>query len=187
MSDFEKIILITGPSGVGKGSLVKKLLETNQDLWLSVSATTRKPREGEKNGEHYYFLERKEFEELIDNKGFLEWAEFAGNLYGTPIHQIQKQIDNGKRVLMEIELQGARQVRKSCPEAIQVFIAPPSFVELEKRIRGRGTEIEEDIQKRLQRALEELNAINEFDAVVINDSFDKALSELDRLFRGLRS
>tara|TARA_Y100001968_G_scaffold333092_1_gene394071 strand:+ start:3359 stop:3922 length:564 start_codon:yes stop_codon:yes gene_type:complete len=183
MSDFEKIILITGPSGVGKGSLVNKLLERNKDIWLSVSATTRKPREGEVNGEHYFFLERNEFNELIANNGFLEWAEFAGNLYGSPSHQIQKELENGKLVLMEIELQGARQVRKSCPEAFQVFISPPSFVELEKRIRGRGTELEEDIQKRLKRASEELKAINEFDAVIINDSLNEALLVLERLIR----
>tara|TARA_Y100001968_G_C19301818_1_gene689482 strand:+ start:503 stop:1072 length:570 start_codon:yes stop_codon:yes gene_type:complete len=183
MSNFDKLTLITGPSGVGKGSLVQKLLERHRDLWLSVSATTRQPREGESEGEHYFFLQRKEFEELILKKGFLEWAEFAGNLYGTPSNRIQEQLDKGIRALMEIELQGARQVRKSCPEAFQIFIAPPTFVELEKRIRGRGTESEEDIQKRLIRASEEMNAINEFDAVVINDSLNKALSELEGLIR----
>jgi len=183
MIDLYKLTLVTGPSGVGKGSLVEKLIERNKDLWLSISATTRKPREGEVNGEHYYFLDKKKFEELVEKKGFLEWAEFAGNFYGTPRFQITEKLGIGKRVLMEIELQGARQVRQSCPEAFQIFIAPPTFYELEKRIRGRGTETEEAINKRLERASEELQSIDEFDAVVINDDFNKALLELEKLIR----
>ena len=150
MNFLYKFILITGPSGVGKGSLVKKLLERNNDLWLSVSATTRKPREGEKNGEDYYFLNRKRFEELVNEKGFLEWAEFAGNLYGTPTLQVKEKLEDGKRVILEIELEGARQIRKSYPDAFQIFLAPPSFDELENRIRRRGTETEDAIQKRLR-------------------------------------
>ena len=183
MAALYNLTLITGPSGVGKGSLVQKLLERNQEFWFSISATTRSPRKGEIDGEHYYFLKRNKFEDLIKNKGFLEWAEFAGNLYGTPISEIKGKLDNGISVVMEIELQGARQVRKSCPEAFQIFISPPSIDELEKRIRGRGTESEEDIRKRLKKAVEELNAANEFDAVVINDDFDQALLELEKLIK----
>ena len=181
MASLFNLTLITGPSGVGKGTLVKKLLERNEDLWLSISATTREPRKGEKNGEHYYFLNKSRFEELIAEGGFLEWAEFAGNLYGTPIAQVQNQLDNGKRVLLEIELEGARQVRKSSPESFQIFIAPPNFDELEKRIRSRGMDKEDSIQKRLKQASKELEAKSEFDAVVINEDLDKALFEIENL------
>ena len=185
MAFSSKLILITGPSGVGKGTLVKKLLERNKNIWLSISATTRMPREGEEDSKHYYFLERKRFEELINENGFLEWAEFAGNLYGTPGLQVKQKLDSGKKVLLEIELEGARQVRKSCPEAFQIFIAPPNFEELEKRIRERGTETEESIRNRLSRATKELQAKNEFDAVVINDDLSQALLALEELIRDI--
>ena len=175
-----RLIVITGPSGVGKGTLVKKLLLRHQELFLSVSATTRAPREGEVDGLHYFFLKRKKFDELIKNAGFLEWAEFAGNLYGTPIKEVREKLDFGRPVLLEIELKGARQVRKTFPKALQIFLAPPSFDELEKRIRGRASDTEEAIQCRLNTAKEELKAANEFDAVVINDDIDRALLQLEK-------
>ena len=175
------LILITGPSGVGKGTLVQKLLERNSDFWLSISATTRAPRNGEIDGVNYFFLKRKDFKQLISEGGFLEWAEFAGNFYGTPMNHVIEKLSSKKRVLLEIELEGARQVRKSFPEAFQIFIAPPNFAELEKRIRGRGTETETSIKKRLKRAQEELEAKNEFNAVVINDELNSALLEIEEL------
>ena len=175
-----KLIVLTGPSGVGKGTLVKELLARHKELWLSVSATTRTPRKGEINGQHYFFLDRKKFDELIKNSGFLEWAEFAGNLYGTPIKEVREKLDIGRPVLLEIELEGARQVRKTFPDALQIFLAPPSFVELEKRIRGRDSDTDEAIKSRLIRAKEELKAVDEFDAVVINDDLDLALFELEK-------
>ena len=181
MNSLGKLTLITGPSGVGKGSIVKKLLERNNRLWLSISATTRSPREGENEGEHYYFLKREKFKKLIKEGGFLEWAEFAGNLYGSPSFQINEKLNNGKSVLLEIELEGARQVRKSFSKAFQIFIVPPNFEELERRIRGRGTESEDAIQSRLIRAKQELQAQNEFDAIVVNDNLDKALIEIEKL------
>ncbi len=177
------LTVITGPSGVGKGSLVTQLLTRHQQVWLSISATTRAPRKGEKDGEHYFFLTVDRFKELIEEDGFLEWAEFAGNFYGTPSSQVKQKLMNGKTVLLEIELEGARQVRSSFPEAFQIFIAPPDFSELERRIRARGTDSDKAIERRLFRAKEELKAKNEFDAVVINDDLEEALHELEQLMK----
>ncbi len=181
MTSIRSLTVITGPSGVGKGTLVKRLLERNKEVWLSISATTRSPREGEFDGKHYFFLDQAGFEQLIDKEGFLEWAEFAGNLYGTPREQVDEKISIGKKVLLEIELEGARQVRKNFPDAFLIFVAPPTFEELEKRIRGRATDSEEAIIKRLYRAKEEINAKNEFDAVVINKDLERCLFEIEKL------
>jgi len=181
MTKKKGLIVITGPSGVGKGTLVRKLLEENKNLWLSISATTRLPREGEKDGREYFFLNKKQFKDLVNEKGFIEWAEFAGNFYGTPKNEVQNRLSIGKKVLLEIELEGARQVRKTFPEGFQIFIAPPSFSELENRIKGRGTESSNSIANRLNRAKEELKAQNEFDAVVINDNLDKAFLEIKNI------
>ncbi len=178
---LENLILITGPSGVGKGSIIKELLKRNTNLWLSVSATTRNPREGEIDGIDYYFLKSLEFKEIISKKGFLEWAEFAGNLYGTPFKQVKEKIDFGKKVLLEIELEGARQVRKSCPKAFQIFIMPPDLKTLEKRIRSRASETEEEISKRLKRGYEEIKAKDEFNAVVVNKNIDNAVIEIESI------
>jgi guanylate kinase len=178
-----RLTVITGPSGVGKGTLVKRLLERQPEIWLSVSATTRAPREGEVDGQSYFFHSREAFDALVATGGLLEWAEFAGNCYGTPRKPVQDQLDQGRAVLLEIELEGARQVRRSFPEGVQIFLAPPSFEELERRIRGRGTDAEEAIQRRLQRAEEELRAQGEFDAVVINDDLDSALEALEQLMQ----
>lgn len=175
------LVVLTGPSGVGKGSLVKELLERNPEIWLSISATTRKPRSGEVDGEHYFFLDKNKFEKLIKIEGFLEWAKFAGNLYGTPKENVLKQVEIGKIVLLEIELQGARQVRKSFPDGLYLFIAPPTFNELERRIRGRATDSEDDIKKRLLRAKEELISQEEFDETVINDQLHTAISEIENI------
>jgi guanylate kinase len=173
--------VITGPSGVGKGTLVNRLLERHPAMWLSVSATTRAPRPGEEEGVQYFFLERPAFEQLVGRGGLLEWAEFAGNLYGTPRQPVEAQLAAGHPVLLEIELEGARQVRQSFPGAIQLFVAPPSFAELERRIRGRGTDSEEAIQRRLARARVELEAATEFDAVLVNADLETALLELEGL------
>ena len=176
-----RLTVLTGPSGVGKGTLVNRLRERHPSLWLSVSATTRAPREGERDGEHYFFHTRDRFDALVAEGGLLEWAEFAGNCYGTPRQPVEDQLVGGLPVLLEIELEGARQVRRSFPQAFHIFLAPPSFEELEQRIRGRGTDSEEAIQKRLARARQELEAQGEFDAVVVNDDLDLALAELERL------
>jgi len=176
-----RLFVITGPSGVGKGTLVGRLLRRHRDLWLSVSATSRAPRPGEVEGEHYFFLERRQFQQRVERGGFLEWAEFAGNLYGTPRQPVESRLASGRPVLLEIELEGARQVRRSFPAAFLVLIKPPGFAELERRIRSRGTDSEADIQQRLERARLELQAEGEFDAVVVNDDLDQALSELECL------
>ena len=180
-----RLFVITGPSGVGKGSLVKELLANHQDLWLSVSATTRSPRPGEVDGRHYVFLSRDSFFKTVENDGFLEWAEFAGNYYGTPRRPVEDKLAFQKAVLLEIELEGARQVRKTFPDAFQIFLAPPTFEELERRIRGRATDSEQAIKSRLKRAREELTAQEEFDAVVVNDDLEMALIEIEKI-TGLR-
>jgi len=176
-----RLTVLTGPSGVGKGTLVKMLLERHPRIWLSVSATTRAPRQGEEEGVSYFFLPREAFEQRVSEGGFLEWAEFAGNLYGTPRQPVEQRLQQGRPVLLEIELEGARQVRCSFPEGLQVFLEPPSFEDLERRIRGRGTDSEEAIQKRLTRARVELAASPEFDARLVNGELETALAELERL------
>jgi guanylate kinase len=179
--DPGRLTVITGPSGVGKGTLVGQLLRRHPWIWLSVSATTRTPRSGEVEGQHYRFLERSGFERQVAEGGFLEWAEFAGNLYGTPRRPVEERLAQGTPVILEIELEGARQVRRSFPAAYQVLIRPPSFSELERRIRGRGADSEEAIRRRLERARVELAAEAEFDAVVVNDDLATALAELEGL------
>ncbi len=181
MSSLGNLTVLTGPSGVGKGTIVRKILDKHNDVWLSVSATTRKPRAGEIDGEHYLFLGKKEFQKIIDKEGFLEWACFSNNFYGTPKEIVNEKINKGINVLLEIELEGARQIRKTFPNAFQIFIAPPSLSELEKRIRGRGTETEESILNRLDIAKKEILAKEEFDAVVINEDIGKAFLEIERL------
>ena len=183
MSSSGNLTVLTGPSGVGKGTIVKKILEKHNDVWLSISATTREPREGEIDGKHYFFLEKEEFKKNIDNNGFLEWATFANNFYGTPRNIVKEKLEKGINVLLEIELEGARQIRKSFPEAFQIFLAPPDLTELEKRIRGRGTETEESIKNRLFIANKELKAQKEFDAVVINQDIDNAFEDIEILMQ----
>jgi guanylate kinase len=175
-----RLTVISGPSGVGKGTLVALLLERHPEIWLSVSATTRAPRAGEVDGRHYLFLSRDGFERQVAEGGFLEWAEFSGNLYGTPRAPVERRLRQGTPVLLEIELEGARQVRRSFPAAFQVLIKPPSLAELERRIRGRGTDPEAAIGRRLARARVELQAEEEFDAVIVNGELMDALEELER-------
>ncbi len=174
-----KLIVLTGPSGVGKGTLMNAILQRYPELHYSVSATTRSPRPGEVNGKNYHFITRSEFEKLVTQGEFLEWAEFAGNCYGTPREAVLNHIESGKLVVLEIELEGARQIRHTFPSALSIFILPPSFAELEKRIRGRGQDTQEAISRRLNRAEEEIAAADEFDLQIINDDFEQALQEIE--------
>lgn len=180
------LIVITGPSGVGKGTLLRSLLQRHPELLFSVSATTRPPRPGEVEGKNYYFVDRDQFTEMIARGELLEWAEFAGNLYGTPRRAVEQQIQQGNLVVLEIELQGARQIRETCPEALQIFILPPSLPELERRIRERAQDPELAIARRLERAQEEIQAADEFDIQIVNDDFEQALNQLEAaLFQNL--
>ena len=174
-----RLIVLTGPSGVGKGTLVRSLLQSHPELYLSVSVTTRSPRPGEINGKNYYFVNREQFEQMIAQEQLLEWAQFAGNCYGTPRQQVEEKIQQGKSVLLEIELEGARQIRTSFPQAMRIFILPPSMQELEQRLRGRGQDSEEAITRRLRRAEEEINAAGEFDFKIVNDNFETALKDIE--------
>jgi guanylate kinase len=166
---------------VGKGTLLRHLQQRYPHLYLSTSATTRQPREGEVNGKDYYFVTREEFEAMIDRGELLEWAEFAGNYYGTPRQPVEVQIERGNQVILEIELKGARQVAKSFPEALKVFIAPPSPEELERRIRDRGQDNDAAITRRLERARIELDAADEFDVQIVNDDLEEAIAALEKV------
>ena len=178
MKNPEKLIVITGPSGVGKGTVVKNILEKDKNIWLSISATTRKPRNGEEHGKDYYFLTKKNFKEMINNQMFLEWAEFAGNYYGTPQNIIKDKIKDGYKVILEIEVEGACQVRSKFPNIISIFLLPPNKKELEKRIRNRGTDSEKSILNRLQRADFEMSSAKDFDYVLKNNEIDKTADDI---------
>ena len=163
------LFVFSGPSGVGKGTLKARLFEEFADrIAYSVSATTRGPREGEVDGKDYFFISRQEFERRVKNNEFLEHAEFAGNCYGTPRAYVEKLLDSGMNVVLEIDVQGALQVMKSMPECVSVFILPPSFEELEHRLRGRGTETEEKIRERLETAKRELPYAPQYDYQIVN-------------------
>ena len=170
--------MLSGPSGVGKSTVVAHMRKAHPEVWLSVSATTRRPRPGERHGVQYFFVDDEEFDKLIANGELLEWAEFAGNRYGTPRAAVLDQLDAGEPVLLEIDLQGARQVRESMPEAQLVFLAPPSWEELVRRLTGRGTEAPEVIERRLEAAKIELAAESEFDTTLVNTSVEDVAREL---------
>jgi len=163
-----KLFVISGPSGAGKGTICRSILEEAKDIKFSVSMTTRAPREGEVHGKHYYFATHEEFRQLIAENGFMEHAEVYGNFYGTPRKQAVDWMEAGNDVILEIDVQGALQVKESYPEAVLVFILPPSIEELKNRITGRGSETEETMKKRLGAALQEINCIDKYDYRVVN-------------------
>ena len=183
MKNLKKLIIITGPSGVGKGTVVNQLLDKNKDIWLSISATTRNPRVGEKDGLNYYFISEERFKDMIDKKEFLEWAQFAGNYYGTPLSTVNEKIEKGFIVLLEIEVEGAKQIKEKFPESLSIFLLPPSKEELEKRIRNRGTEKEEAIDRRLSRANYEIASSDQFDFVLTNHDVDETVKEVFKIIK----
>ncbi|QFQ95953.1 guanylate kinase [Streptomyces phaeolivaceus] len=178
MSERPRLTVLSGPSGVGKSTVVAHMRKAHPEVWLSVSATTRKPRPGERHGVHYFFVTDEEMDKLIANGELLEWAEFAGNRYGTPRAAVLERLERGEPVLLEIDLQGARQVRETMPDAQLVFLAPPSWEELVRRLTGRGTEPPEVIERRLEAAKIELAAEPEFDVTLVNTSVEDVAREL---------
>ena len=178
-----KLFVISGSSGVGKGTVIKEFLKKNSEFKLSVSCTTRTPREGEIHGQNYFFLSKEEFLTCIEKGEFLEWAEFSGNMYGTQRPYIDEKLAEGKSLILEIDTKGALNVKKIMPEAVLIFILPPSFEELERRLRGRHTETEDAIQKRLNSTKLELENSKFFDYQIVNDSVDNAVKKLELIMK----
>ena len=178
---MSKVFVITGPSGVGKGTLIARLLEAHPELELSVSATTRAPRDGEEDGRDYHFLSPEEFDRRAEEGDFLEFATYSGNRYGTLRSEIERRLEAGHSVVLEIEVQGARQVRAAMPESVQIFIAPPEPAALRERLLDRGKDSPEAIDARLAVAAQELAAKDEFAHQVVNDELDRASEELQRV------
>ena len=183
MAEKGLLVVVSAPSGGGKGTILKELFARNDNLQLSVSATTRAPRPGEEHGKQYYFLSREEFEGLIDQGKMLEHAEYVGNYYGTPRDPVEEWLSRGREVVREIEVQGGAQVKKLMPECVSVFILPPSMKVLGERLRGRGTEAEETVQKRLAAARQELPQAKEYDYLVFNDRLEDAVEDILAILR----
>ncbi len=180
----KKLFVISGCSGVGKGTVINEFMKRNcEDFVLSVSCTTRNPRPGEVDGVNYFFISKEEFEQNIKDEKFLEYANFAGNYYGTKKKYVQQKMEEGFNVLLEIDTQGALQVKSKMPESVLIFIAPPSIEELEHRLRGRHTEDEETIQKRLAQVKTELERSGQYDYTVINDSVERAVQEIEKIVK----
>lgn len=173
-----RLIVVSGPSGAGKSTLIRQALSDVPGLAYSVSATTRKPREGEVDGRDYVFISRDEFERWIEEGKFLEWAEYSGNLYGTPEAKVEEALDGGRSIILEIELQGARKVREKRPDAVMIFVRAPSLEETRKRLEGRATEDTEAMELRMATALGEVAALDEFDREVVNGDRDRAREDM---------
>lgn len=176
------LIVLSGPSGCGKGTMVGEILKRG-DCAVSISATTRSPREGEENHVHYHFISREEFEQRIAAHGFLEYAEYCGNYYGTPLKEVEEMREQGKNVILEIEVQGAFQIKERCPDAVLIFTIPPTMEELRRRLHKRGTETEEVIEKRIARAAEELPLAKQYDYIILNDALEDAVADFGTVLR----
>ena len=175
------LLVVSGPSGAGKGTICKALLNKNDQIKLSVSATTRKPRNGEVHGVNYFFIEKEEFAKMIENGEFLEYAQIYDNFYGTPKAAIIECLEKGQDVILEIEMQGARQIKEVYPEGVFIFVLPPSLEELKRRIVGRGTETQEEIEKRFSCAFEEINQIVNYDYFIVNEDIEKSVSDVEAI------
>lgn len=175
------LVVISGPSGAGKGTIVENLLARNKNLWCSISATSRLPRPGEKDKVNYYFLTKDEFEKKIKEDNFLEWAEYNGNYYGTPKDKINEYLNNGYDCILEIEIQGALKVKELVPDAIFIFIMPPTMKDLIKRLKGRNTEDNDKILSRFKRAYTEINEVTKYNYVVVNDIVSKAVEKIEAI------
>ena len=175
------LLVVSGPSGAGKGTICKALLNKNDQIKLSVSATTRKPRNGEVHGVNYFFIEKEEFAKMIENGEFLEYAQIYDNFYGTPKAAIIECLEKGQDVILEIEMQGARQIKEVYPEGVFIFVLPPSLEELKSRIVGRGTETQEEIEKRFSCAFEEINQIVNYDYFIVNEDIEKSVSDVEAI------
>lgn len=175
------LIVVSGFSGAGKGTLMKRLIHTYDNYALSISMTTRQPRPGEINGKEYFFVSRQEFEDKIHQNGLIEYACYCDNYYGTPREYVEKQLSEGKDVILEIEIQGALKIKEQYPTALLMFVMPPNAGELKKRLEGRGTESAEVIEKRLHRAYEEAEGIENYDYIVINDRLEECVEHMHRL------
>ncbi len=175
------LLVVSGPSGAGKGTICNALVGSRPEIFLSVSATTRKPREGEIEGKSYYFMQEEQFKEKIANGGFIEWACFCGNYYGTPKDKVEQLLEEGKDVILEIEVQGAMKVRSEYPEAVFIFVLPPSMHELRNRIVGRGTETEEVINERLKTAAWEFSHIAKYNYILLNDNIESAVERFSAI------
>ncbi|MCO7127986.1 guanylate kinase [Sporolactobacillus shoreicorticis] len=183
MSFKEKglLVVLSGPSGVGKGTVCKALRKRGTKLKYSISATTRKPREGEIDGVHYFFKTREQFQQMIEQEKLLEWAEYVGNCYGTPVDYVHESLESGEDVILEIEVQGALQVKKKFPEALFIFLAPPNLAELKNRIVGRGTETADLIESRMTVAKSEMELMQNYNYVVENDQVENACDRIEAI------
>jgi guanylate kinase len=179
MSREGLLVIVCGPSGVGKGTILSALKERNGNIRYSISATTRSPRQGEEDGVNYFFKTREEFEEMIKNDELIEWDEYCGNFYGTPRSYVEQTIKQGYDVILEITVEGALNIKKKYPDCVSIFLLPPSFAELRRRIVGRGTESDEIITKRLEAARKEIEQVDKYDYVVINDYVEKTADSLN--------
>lgn len=181
MSNKGLLIVVSGPSGAGKSTVISRVMRDDPDCVFSISATTRPPRGAERDGVEYYFVGRERFEQMIEKGELLEHAEYVGNYYGTPKAPVMKSIDKGKNVIFDIEVQGAMQIKRQCPEAILIFVVPPRFSDIEKRLRGRKTDSEEKILARLETARREYKQAEQYDYIVVNDDPELASDEMDAI------
>ena len=186
MSQKGVLVVVSGPSGVGKGTVLKKLISENSNMRFAISATTRKPRVGEEDGKNYFFKSEEEFKKMIDNNELIEWVNYCGNFYGKPRKYVEETLEEGYDVIVEVEVEGAQNIKKIYPESVLIFIMPPSIKELEARLKNRGTETQEVINGRMNRAREEIAKLDIYDFCVTNDEVEKAVESLETIINAMK-